>query len=308
MLMQDNDRLTIQKSHRLGTDLTIGALAYGCWRLAGTGVAEAATKISTALDAGMTLIDTADIYGGAGPEGFGEAEALLGDVLAADQSLRGRMILATKGGIVRGLPYKSTKDYLIRACEASLKRLQTDVIDLYQIHRPDLLTGHDEVADALLALQYQGKIREIGVSNYTPAQSRALEAHLGFPLVSQQPEFSALEISPLFDGVLDHAMATGARILAWSPLAGGDLLQDAAGAPGRARDVITVLDRLAGAYGTDRTAIALAFLMAHPAGVIPIIGTQTPARITAATKAYDVPLTRRDWYDILEASRGARMP
>ncbi len=308
MLTQENDRLTIKKSQTLGTDLTVGALAYGCWRLAGTGTGEAATKIATALDAGMTLIDTADIYGGSDPDGFGEAEALLGDVLAANTSLRGRMVLASKGGIVRGLPYKSTKDYLIRACEASLKRLKTDVIDLYQIHRPDLLTGHDEVADALLALQYQGKVREIGVSNYTPAQSRALEAHLGFPLVSQQPEFSALEISPLFDGVLDHAMATGARILAWSPLAGGALLQDAADATGHTRDVIMVLDRLADAYGTDRTAVALAFLLAHPAGVIPIIGTQTPARITAATRAYDVPLTRRDWYDILEASRGARMP
>ncbi|SDE68729.1 aldo/keto reductase [Kordiimonas lacus] len=308
MLEQENNRLTISRSHTLGTDLSVGALAYGCWRLAGTGVDEAAVKIGTALDAGMTLIDTADIYGGSGPDGFGEAEALLGDVLAANPTLRGRMVLATKGGIVRGLPYNSTKDYLIRACEASLKRLKTDVIDLYQIHRPDLLTGHDEVADALLALQYQGKIREIGVSNHTPDQSRALETHLGFPVASQQPEFSALEISPLFDGVLDHAMATGARILAWSPLAGGGLLSDAAEATGKAKAVITVLDRLANAYGTDRTAVALAFLLAHPSGVIPIIGTQTPARITAATAAFDVPLTRRDWYDILEASRGARMP
>lgn len=305
----ENERLPIPRTRTLGTTgLEVGSLAYGCWRLAGTGTDTAAAKINTALGAGMTLIDTADIYGSRWPGGFGEAEALLGEVLATDKSLRRRMILATKGGIVPGLPYKSTAAYLVAACEASLRRLQSDMIDLYQIHRPDLLTGWQEVAGALTQLKEGGKIRHVGVSNFTPAQVSALQAHLDFPIVSQQPEFSALETSPLFDGTLDQCMERRISVLAWSPLAGGTLLAEAGALEGTARETVKVLDRLAAEYSVNRASVALAFLMAHPAGVIPIIGTQTPARILEATEACDVPLTRRDWYDILEARIGNRMP
>jgi predicted oxidoreductase len=301
------------KHHKLGnSQLMIGPLAYGCWRLAGKGalsgqVKAAAEKINTALHQNMTLIDTADIYGSRWPDGFGEAEELLGLVLAADKSLRGRMVLASKGGIVPGLPYDSTKAYLVNACEASLKRLGTEVIDLYQIHRPDLLAHPAEVATALTQLREQGKIREVGVSNYTPAQTRALQAHLDFRIVSQQPELSAAAPDAFFDGVTDWCMETGAFTLAWSPLGGGALLGTGSGTPALA-PVIKVLDTLADRHGTDRAAIALAFLLAHPASVIPIIGTQTPERIRKAADALDVGLTRREWYDILEARLGRRMP
>lgn len=305
----ENERLPIPRTRTLGTTgLEVGSLAYGCWRLAGTDAATAATKINTALDAGMTLIDTADIYGSRWPEGFGEAEALLGEVLATDKSLRRRMILATKGGIVPGLPYKSSAGYLVAACEASLKRLQTDTIDLYQIHRLDLLTGWQEVAGALTQLKEGGKIHHVGVSNFTPAQVSALQAHLDFPIVSQQPEFSALETAPLFDGTLDQCMERRMSVLAWSPLAGGTLLAEAGALEDTARETVKVLDRLAAEYSVNRASVALAFLTAHPAGVIPIIGTQTPARILEAIETFDVPLTRRDWYDILEAHIGNRMP
>ncbi|NVJ97234.1 MAG: aldo/keto reductase [Alphaproteobacteria bacterium] len=306
--MTENEVLTLRRTHNLGTTgITVGGLAYGCWRLAGTNAKAAHEKIETALDVGMTLIDTADIYGSRWPEGFGEAESLLGQVLKAAPNLRDQMVLATKGGIVPGLPYRSGGDYLIRACEASLKRLGVEVIDLYQVHRPDLLAAPQEVARALTTLRESGKVREVGVSNYTPAQTRALQALLDFPLVSQQPEFSALQTAPISDGTLDLCMETGMAVMAWSPLAGGQLLAEQ---PDQkvAAPVIAVLNRLANAYDTDRASVALAFLMAHPAGVIPIIGTQTPSRIRAATAAFDVPLTRRDWYDILEANLGHAMP
>lgn len=301
--------LKMKRHHRLGTsDITIGSIAYGCWRLAGTSVRAAHEKINTALEVGMNLIDTADIYGSTWPEGFGEAESLLGDVLSQNKGLRDQMVLATKGGIVPGLPYNSGRQYLMDACEASLKRLNCDVIDLYQIHRPDLLAHPAEVAEGLTALRASGKIREAGVSNYSPAQSRALQAHLDFPLVTVQPEFSAMEINPLTDGVLDHAMETGALVLAWSPLAGGDLLGDGKGLDATGLATLRALDHLANKYGADRSCVALAFLMGHPAGVVPIVGTQTPARIRNAASAVEIPLTRRDWYDILEARRGTPMP
>jgi len=304
--------LPIQKGYTLkGSDIAIGALAYGCWRFAGTGVDAATLKIETALAAGMTLVDTADIYTDTWPDGFGAAESLLGDVIAAHPVLRGEIVLATKGGIVPGLPYNSTQDYIISACEASLSRLKTDVIDLYQIHRPDLTTPFAETAEALGRLATSGKVRTVGVSNFTPGQTAALQAHLTVPIVSTQPEISCIKPGSMFDGTLDQCQELGMVAFAWSPVAGGALIT------GKAKDattqkrlerVLKVLDRLAAENNTDRTSVALAFLLAHPAGIIPIIGTQTPARITASAVSLEVRLSRRDWYDILEASLGTPMP
>ena len=288
-----------------------GRIAYGCWRFAGTDVATAREKIETALDVGMTLIDTADIYGydGSAPApggGFGDAEELLGRVLADTPGLRDRMVLATKGGITPPVPYDSSERYLREACEASLRRLQVEVIDLYQIHRPDLLTHPAEVAGALDGLVASGKVRAIGVSNHTVAQTRALQAHLETPLVSTQPEFSPMALDPLTDGTLDHAMETGIVPLAWSPLAGGRL----GGEPSddRARAVAEICDRLAGEFGVARSAILLAWAMRHPAGVVPIIGTQRPDRIRECARAAHVELTADQWYEILVAGRGEPMP
>ena len=173
----------------IGTSgLRAGALGFGCWRFLGHELSHAENLVETALDLGMTLIDTADIYGFGG-DGFGAAEVLLGKVLKADPARRTRMVLATKGGIIPPAPYNSSRKYLIEACEASLARLGVEQIDLYQIHRPDLLTPWEEVADALEMLLADGKIGAAGVSNFSVAQTRALQAHLGPKLVSTQPEF-----------------------------------------------------------------------------------------------------------------------
>ena len=181
----------------IGTSgLRAGALGFGCWRFLGHELSHAENLVETALDLGMTLIDTADIYGFGG-DGFGAAEVLLGKVLKADPARRTRMVLATKGGIIPPAPYNSSRKYLIEACEASLARLGVEQIDLYQIHRPDLLTPWEEVADALETLLADGKIGAAGVSNFSVAQTRALQAHLGPKLVSTQPEFSALHLAPL---------------------------------------------------------------------------------------------------------------
>jgi len=288
------------------SDISTGKIAFGCWRFAGHDVGTADRLIRTALDAGMNLIDTADIYGfGEFPDrndkGFGQAETRLGEVLAAAPSLRKQMVLATKGGIDAVRPYDSSHRYLMRAMDASLARLRTDYVDLYQIHRPDLTVSMPEVARALDEMVDSGKTRMIGVSNFTVPQMRALQAHLKHPLVTVQPEFSALEQTPLEDGILDFAEEIGATILAWSPLAGGKI-------PTTEGPVQDALDTIAKTYGISRATAALAFLRGFGAKVIPIIGTQNPTRITESGYAAQVNLTGREVYDVVEAYRGEAMP
>ncbi|MEO1541910.1 MAG: aldo/keto reductase [Pseudomonadota bacterium] len=283
---------------------TIGRLAYGCWRFAGSTMPEAREKVEAALSIGANLLDTADIYG-FGAEGFGDAELRLGALLAESPGLREEVVLVTKGGVQIPGPYNSRGDYLVSACEASLSRLGVEAVDIYLVHRPDLLASPQEVAAALSRLLADGKVHSVGVSNYTPGQTRALQAMLDVPLVACQPEISLLEPSAFQDGVLDLAQEMEAMPMAWSPLRGGRLFnpEDA-----QSIRVAKALTTLAEAQETSVDAVALAWLLAHPAGIVPILGSQTPARIRAAAAAYDVKLTGAEWYALLEASLGTPMP
>ena len=287
--------------------LTTSPLAWGMWRFRGDDVAAAQARVEAALDAGMTLLDTADIYGPDNNEPFGAAEALLGRVLKGAPQLRQRMTLASKGGIVMGVPYDSSPTYLEQAVEASLSRMGVEQIDLYQIHRPDSLTHPADVAETLSRLRQAGKIGEVGLSNHTAAQVAALQAHLPFPLACIQVEFSALAIEPLSDGTLDQAMASGMGVLAWSPLAQGRLGISTKGGA-RAEAVRQTLDAVALVKGASRTTVAYAWILAHPSGAVPIVGSQQPERILEATDALKVELTRAEWYAILTAARGTPLP
>ncbi len=284
----------------------ISPLGWGMWRYRGSDIEKSRTIAETALEIGINLFDTADVYGPDNGEIFGAAEALLGRVLKTAPGLRDRIVLATKGGIIPGIPYVSRADHLIRAAEASLMRLGTDVIDLYQVHRPDILAHPAEVAAALDRLRQDGKIKAAGVSNHTRSQVAALQAHLPFKLASIQPEFSPRAVGALFDGVLDQAMEHGLTVLAWSPLAGGRLLGAADDA--RTLAVIAELDRIAAAHNVGRAAVAYAWILAHPSRPIPLIGSQTPARIREANDAFKVQLTDSDWYGVLQAALGAPLP
>ena len=290
-----------------GSDIAISPIAWGMWRLAedGRSAAEAARLVHAALDAGITLLDTADIYGFNGKTGFGDAEALLGEVLAAEPGLRGRMVLATKGGIMPPLPYDQSAEYLNTAIDASLKRLKTGTIDLWQIHRPDILAHPHEVARTLDAAIAAGKIRALGVSNFTTAQIAALNHFLGNKLVATQPEISPLRIDCFENGELDQAMQLGLTPLAWSPLGGGRLLR-AAGAHDLA--VADALDAAAAKAGVSRSVAIYSWLMAHPAGIVPIIGSQQPERIAEGTAALALRWSREDWYAVLVAARGEALP
>lgn len=310
------DAFRIERAPRaLGRSaLRVFPIAFGCWRLVGSDVAAARARVEAALAHGIDLFDLADVYGlDHGGRAFGESEALLGAVLADAPALRDRIVLATKGGIVPGVPYDSSREHLIAACEASLKRLGVDRIDLYQIHRPDWLAHPAETAAALAALRESGKIGEAGVSNFGAAQTEALQRFLPFPLATAQPELSCWRLDPLRDGVLDQCLREEITPLAWSPLAGGRLALRreeaiARGEPARLVALLDALDAIAARDGVPRAAVAIAWLLAHPAGVVPIAGTQQPARLAELLRAFDVRLTRRDWYAIVAASQGEPLP
>jgi predicted oxidoreductase len=300
----NGDRIPLGQS-----GIAVPPLGWGMWRLSASGPASPRALVETALEMGFLLFDTADVYGVDAGGGFGEAERLLGAVFREAPALRRQIVLATKVGIVPGAPYNSDSRYLIEACEASLKRLGVDHVDLLHIHRPDLLTHPAEVAKTFMRLREDGKIRAAGVSNYSAAHFDALRQYLP-QLAVVQNEFSALAIEPLSDGTLDAAMRWRAGVLAWSPLAQGRLAAPAGESSGDARTdrVIAALDEVARRAGVPRTAVAYAWIMVHPARPIPLVGSQNPARLREAALAYKVEMTREEWYRILVAARGADMP
>lgn len=272
-----------------------------------------------ALVAGITLFDHADIYGGT------SCESVFKDCLAAFPEARSHIQIWSKGGIGGG-QYNLSAPYLKDAIEASRRRLGVERIDLYQLHRPDPLAHPGETARALNEALQQGHIGAVGVSNYFPEQTRALQGFLDAPIVSNQFEINALRLAPFYegwevpayggysggvhnvgDGLLDFCMAHSITPLAYSPLARGQLSGDEA-QTGRERDVQDVVTQLCQKYDATRTQIALAWLLTHPSGIIPIVGSTNPAHIFEAAQAANLRLEREDWYRIWTASWGRNVP
>jgi predicted oxidoreductase len=281
-------------------------LAYGFWRYREDEIDDAVEMLALARENGINHFDTADVYGG--PSGFGGCERLLGAVRNRAPELFEGAVLATKIGIEPGSLYNSSPAYLNAACDASLSRLRVERIDLLYIHRPDLLTHPAELARTLDGLVASGKVAAVGVSNFTPAEFDALSRHMKAAIAVHQLEFSAAHIDPLFDGTLDQAMAHSTAVAAWSPLAGGRLGgSDSATTPAISR-VRETLRRISKQAGITPAAAALAFLHRHPAPVTPILGTRKRERLRDCLKANDCTLSRTDWYAIVEACRGERMP
>jgi predicted oxidoreductase len=299
-----NTPLDVSGDRDLSSLGSVGPLSLGCWRLTGSDDDNIAT-VTTAVDLGIALIDNADVYGlDWGGTHFGACEEALGRVFASVPGLRDRVVLATKGGIIPGVPYDSSGDYLIAACEASLRRMNVDTIDLYQVHRPDMLTHPEEVATAFTSLRTRGLVKEFGVSNYTVPQTLALNGFLDSGLATTQPQFSASHLEPLRDGTLDLCMEAAITPMAWSPLAGGRL----ATGEGISAELLTVLDELAARENVTRSAIAIAFVLAHPSKPIAILGSTQPERLQELAKATTVQLSRTDWYRIVQASEGVPLP
>jgi predicted oxidoreductase len=261
-----------------------------------------------AYEAGFTLFDHADVYSD------GVAEEIFGRVLREVPGMREWIVIGSKCGIrmadePTGAPYRYdfSAEYIVESCENSLRRLGVETIDIYQLHRPDWLADWEEVAEAFMRLREQGKVREFGVSNFRPAQVAALQKEMSAPLIVNQVEISLANLGSFEDGTLDQCQAFRITPLAWSPLAGG-ALAGAAGSPKLSAPLAVQLDSYAEERGVSRSAIALAWLLRHPAKIVPIVGTANPERIRDAAGAVDVELSREEWYTLLEAARGVRLP
>ena len=313
------------KTVRLGNStLSCSRLAYGCWRIAGgwdpaavtpESKAQGRRAVLAAFEAGYTLFDHADIYCG------GLAESLFGQVLKEVPEMRARILIATKCGIrFAGDPnpgspfrYDFSAAHILRCCDASLQRLGIDTIDLYQLHRPDYLMDPAEVAGAFVKLRQAGKVREFGVSNFRPSQVTALQKVCPMPLMVNQVEISLANRICFEDGTLDQCLAEKITPLAWSPLAGG-LLADGPKQllsfqeSYRTKPIVAALDAIAQARGVSRVVVALAWLLKHPSHIVPIVGSTNPASIADAVRAADFELERDQWYQLLEAARGERLP
>ena len=295
--------LVDQSQRALGNNVRISPLGYGCWRLVNMPMTEARERIEHVLAHGMNLIDTADVYGlDWGGTAFGSAEELLGEVLKDAPGLRDQMVLASKGGIIPGVPYDSAN--LEQACNDSLRRLGVECLDLYQIHRPDMLTHPEETARVLQRLKDSGKVRAFGVSNYTTDQTSALMAYLPGEIISQQLQYSALHLDPLFDGTFDQCMQHQQTLLVWSPLAGGRLGDPSTMPEG----LVSVLQTLAEREGVDLPTIGLAFVLAHPARPVALLGSLNLERLTLAQQALRVQLDRADVYQVIQAAMGESLP
>jgi predicted oxidoreductase len=301
------------------SELRTTRLIYGCMRIAGTWnpaeiddrrKQEAFTALEAALESGYNHFDHADIYA------HGACERLFGEFLRGNRGLRERIIITTKCGIRwAGDPdaeaphrYDFSAEHIQRSCEGSLQRLGIDAIDVYLLHRPDVLMNPDEVAAAFDRLHAAGKVRHFGVSNFTPTQVAWLQSRLSAPLLCNQIEVHPLQLAPIEDGTLDALAERRITATSWSPLAGGrlgDPPSPASDAPAR---LLTALDVEACACGVSRTSILLAWLLRHPAEVLPIIGSRRPDRIRDATAADSVDLSREAWYRIYLAARGKPLP
>lgn len=279
-----------------------GTLAWGCWRLDNDDVGQIIACLEACTEAGITVIDTAPVYGYGSEFGVGHAERMLGRAFAKRPELRERFTVVTKAGLDLPVPYDSSAQRLREECRTSLQALDDTTIDVYLIHRPDLLTSWGQLAETLDGLVESGQVRHLGVSNFTPAQVNALGTKLNAPLTTHQFECSLLHIDPICDGTLDQTQELDLAAMAWSPLAGGRLF-----AENTKSAVVDRCRKLANEKDQSIARIALSFLLKLPA-VMPIIGTMKPERIVDTGQASGGSLTRSEWYELMSAARGAPMP
>jgi len=282
--------------------ISLSRLVYGMWRLgddADTSPAHVLAKIEACLEQGITSFDQADIYGGY------TAEAILGNALRTTPGLRDRMEIITKCDIVapmgryadrRVKHYDTSAAHINAAVEQSLRDMQTDRVDLLLIHRPDPLMDAEETGTVLDALVASGKVRAVGVSNFRPWDMRLLQSRMRTRLATNQIELSLLAHEPLTNGDLAFLQEERIVPMAWSPLAGGRLAETTA--------LRQRLDTIAAQQGVDWSAVAVAWLLRHPAGVVPVLGTNSLTRIGAIIDAARVEMDRQTWFELYTDALG----
>ena len=309
----------------------VSRLVYGCMGIGGDwdttaldagDLRTAEAALEAALAAGIDCYDHADIYK------HGKAEQVFGDILKRRPELREQVFLQSKGGIrfadgdTPGR-YDFSRDWIIACVEGSLRRLNTDYLDLWLLHRPDPLMRPEEVALAVDQLRAAGKVRYFGVSNMHQHQMEYLQQHLDIPLAANQLEMGLhhldwLEGDILFNqpggrgtapGAVDYCRSRGIQLQAWASLAGGLYSgRDTAAEPEAVQHTAALVAQLAQRKNASREAIVLAWLLRHPARIQPVIGTTSPGRIRACAEGMDVELSREEWYALYVAARGAPLP
>lgn len=286
-------------------------LVYGTWRMLddSSSLQEINRRLHRCVELGITTIDTAEIYG------LYRVEAALGQALALSPGLRHKIEIVTKAGIY--VPNKLNPDRQVgfydvsgprlqQSVEESLRLMGTDHLELFLVHRPDWLTSIDDTAGGLNQLIRSGKIRSAGVSNYSATQFDALNSRMEQPLVTNQLEFHLLHMNPITDGTFDQCQQQRFQPMAWSPLAGGRLFDKTNEAALR---LATAAAGMSAKYnGATLEQLAYAWILAHPSGPIPVIGTNKLERIESAAKAARIILDREDWYALWVAARGHSIP
>lgn len=289
-------------------DLTFSRLVYGMWRLGDdtdTSDAHIRAKLDACLAQGITTMDHADIYGGYTVEG------LFGRVLKATPSLRDQIEIVTKCDIVapvgrhsaaRVKYYDTSAAHITTSVETSLKELGTDHLDLLLIHRPDPFMDPDETGPALDALVASGKVRAVGVSNFRPWDFSLLQSSMETNLAVNQIELSLACTDPFTNGDLAYLQERMIVPMAWSPLGGGGLMD------GSKPALVAALKRIASEQGVDEAAVAVAWLLAHPARIAPVLGTNTLARIAKIGEAAKVEIDRQTWFELYTLAIGKEVP
>ena len=294
----------------LANKLKLSRLVYGVWRLAddsNTSVTNVTAKIEICLAQGITSFDHADIYGDY------QCEAMFGKALAQNPQLRQQMQLISKCNIAltsnhfpnrRVKHYDTSAQYITNSVEQSLTNLHTDHLDLLMMHRPDPFMNAAATGAALDALVNSGKVRAIGVSNFSASEWRLLQKHMQHKLQVNQIEISLLQSQCFTDGTLVDMQLDDIQPMAWSPLAGGALFSNNPAAT-RLKPLFNVLCER---YDCSPDHIAVAWLLAHPANIIPVLGTNNLQRIALLDKACDIELDRETWFELYSAAQGSEVP
>lgn len=304
------------------TDVTVPNVVLGMMRIQDRSDDEIRELVGVARDAGIDFFDHADIYGTAPAHG---CEQRFAQALRFSSSEREQITIQSKAGIVKDGPYYDfSYDHIVEAVDGSLRALDTDHLDILLLHRPDALVEPDEVARAFDDLAQAGKVRHFGVSNHTPRQIELLKRSVTQPIVANQLQLSITH-APIIaqgvaanmtgegqaqtldgGGVLDYCRLNDITVQAWSPFQ-ATFFDGVFLGSDRYPELNTVIDRLAAKYDVAPIAIATAWITRHPAQMQVVLGTTTPARVAAASKVSDIPLTRPEWYELFRAA-GHRVP
>lgn len=288
------------------SDLQVPAIAIGCMRINKLSTTDAERLIQTALEGGVNFFDHADIYGG------GTCEELFAEAIHMNSTVREKIILQSKCGIRKGA-FDFSKDYILKAVDNSLKRLNTDYLDVLLLHRPDALVEPEEVAEAFDKLYSSGKVRNFGVSNQNPMQIQLLEKFLNQPIIANQLQLSITNATMISAGlhvnmsddtainrdgsVLDFCRLQDITVQPWSPFQYG-FFEGVFLNNDKFTKLNAAIDKIAANYEVSNTTIALAWILRHPAHMQPVTGTMNTDRLKDCMKAADIYLTRDEWYEI----------